>query len=108
MHELSQNFVMEMCTWMDAFYQELVASSEATDEEAWEVVSACIKKMFEIIRVPRAQAANATMDPSPSSHCTTYLWALIQSHEVMKEFIEARFRNHGAIAPVIVLHIFKT
>jgi hypothetical protein len=26
----------------------------------------------------------------------------------MKEFIDARFRNHGAIAPVIVLHIFKT
>jgi hypothetical protein len=26
----------------------------------------------------------------------------------MKEFLEARFQNHGAIAPVIVLHIFKT
>lgn len=26
----------------------------------------------------------------------------------MKEFLEARCRNHGAIAPVIVLHIFKT
>ncbi len=26
----------------------------------------------------------------------------------MKEFIDARFCNHGSIAPVIVLHIFKT
>jgi hypothetical protein len=26
----------------------------------------------------------------------------------MKEFSDARFRNHGSIAPVIVLHIFKT
>jgi len=33
---------------------------------------------------------------------------LIQSHKLMKEFIDARFRNHGAIAPVIVIHIFKT
>jgi hypothetical protein len=33
---------------------------------------------------------------------------LTQSHKIMREFIEARFRNHGAIAPVIVLHIFKT
>jgi hypothetical protein len=32
----------------------------------------------------------------------------VQSHKIMPEFIEARFRNHGAIAPVIVLHIFKT
>jgi len=53
--------------------------------------------VFEILRVPRAQASNAT-----------YLWALVQSHKLMKEFIDARFRNHGAIAPVIVIHIFKT
>lgn len=49
MHELSQNFVMELCTWIDAFYQELVSTSEATEEEAWEVVGACMKKVFEMI-----------------------------------------------------------
>jgi hypothetical protein len=65
MHEVSQNFVMELCTWMDAFYQELVSTSEATEEEAWEVVGACVKKIFEVMHVPRAQAANATMDLNP-------------------------------------------
>jgi hypothetical protein len=108
MHELSQNFVMEMSSWIDAFFQELVTTSEASEDEAWDVVGACIKKMFEVVQVPRSQAANATMDSNPQSQCVTYLWALIQSHKIMKEFIEARFRNHGAIAPVIVLHIFKT
>jgi hypothetical protein len=108
MHDLAQNFVMEMSSWMDSFYQELVTTSEASEDEAWDVVGACIKKMFEVIRVPRAQAANATMDPCPKNQCATYLWALVQSHKIMKEFIEARFRNHAAIAPVIVLHIFKT
>jgi len=49
MHELSQNFVMELCTWIDAFYQELVSTSEAAEEEAWEVVGACMKKVFEMI-----------------------------------------------------------
>ena len=52
MHNLSQNFVMEMSSWMDSFYQELVTTLEATEEEAWDVVSACIRKMFEVIRVP--------------------------------------------------------
>ncbi len=64
--------------------------------------------MFEILRVPRAQASNATMDGDVKSRHATYLWALIQSCKVMKEFIDTRFRSHGAIAPVIVLHIFKT
>ncbi len=27
MHELSRNFVMEMCSWMDSFFQELVTTS---------------------------------------------------------------------------------
>ncbi len=72
------------------------------------MVGACIRKVFEILRVPRAQASNATMDGDVKSQCATYLWALIQSHKVMKEFIDARFRNHGTIAPVIVHHIFKT
>jgi hypothetical protein len=34
MHELSQNFVLEMSSWMDAFFQELVTSSRASEEEA--------------------------------------------------------------------------
>jgi hypothetical protein len=62
MHELLQNFVMELSTWMDAIYQELVSFSEATEDEAWEVVGTCVKKVFKVMRVPRAQAANATID----------------------------------------------
>lgn len=38
MHELSQNFIMELCLWIDFFYQELISTSEATEEESWEVV----------------------------------------------------------------------
>jgi len=56
MHELLQNFIMELCTWMYAFYQEHISTSEATDEEAWEVVGACVKKVFKMLHIPRAQA----------------------------------------------------
>jgi hypothetical protein len=107
MLESSQNFVMKMSSWINAFFQELVTTSEATEEEAWEVVGVCIQKMFKVLRVPRAQAANATMDPDAKSQCATYLWALVQSHRIMKDFLDSRFCNHGAIALVIVLHIFK-
>jgi len=44
------------------------------------------------------------LDPNPSNQCVTYLWALVHSHRIMKEFIDTRFHNHGAIALVI----FKT
>jgi len=108
MHTKSQIFVAEMCNWMDVFYQELLTTSEASEDEAWDLVSACIKKVFEELRRVRASAANATTETNPTARCATYLWALIQSHRVMKEFIDMRFRNHSSIAPVITLHIFKT
>jgi hypothetical protein len=67
MHNLSQNFVMQMSSWMESSYQELVTTSEASEEEAWDVVGACIKMIFEVICVPQAQVANATMGPSPKN-----------------------------------------
>jgi hypothetical protein len=108
MHNKSQIFIAEMCNWMDVFYQELLTTSEATEEEAWELVLACIKKIFEDLRRVRASAANATSEIKPTTKCATYLWALIQSHRIMKEYSESRFRNHPSIAPVIILHVFKT
>jgi hypothetical protein len=108
MHSKSQIFVAEMSNWMDVFYQELLSTSEATEDEAWDLVSACIKKVFEELRRVRAGAANATTEVLASSKCATILWALIQSHRVMKDFLDSRFRNHPSIAPVIVLHVFKT
>jgi hypothetical protein len=97
-----------MANWMDVFYQELLTTSEATEDEAWELVSACIKKVFEELRRVWASAANATSDIDATSRCATYMWALIQSHHVMKDYLDMRFCNHPSIAPVIILHVFKT
>ncbi len=63
--------------------------------------------MFEDLRHVRAGAANATTETDLSSKYTTIMWALVQSHRVMKEFLDMRFRNHPSIAPVIILHTFK-
>lgn len=49
---------------------------------------ACVKKVFEILCIPRAQASNATMDSSLTSQCASYLWALAQAHKVMREFVD--------------------
>jgi hypothetical protein len=80
MHSKSQIFVAEVTHWMDVFYQELLTTSEATEEEACEFVLACIKQVFKDLRRVRAGAANATSESDPSSKCATIMKALIQSH----------------------------
>jgi hypothetical protein len=108
MLSMAQIFVAELSNWMDVFYQELLTTSEASEDEAWELVSACVKKVFEELRRVRASAANATSEADSTSKCSTIMWALIQAHRVMKDFLDMHFRNHPSIAPVIILHVFKT
>jgi len=50
MHTQSRRFILELCAWMDQFYYELIESSESTPEEAWELLSSLVHKMFEVIR----------------------------------------------------------
>jgi hypothetical protein len=108
MHDGSQTFLSELMAFSGDFFDELMHSSDTAEEEAWELLSALIKKIFEELRKVRASAANAARDKNPITRCATYLWASIQAHRVMKEMLDARFRNHVSIAPVIILHVFKT
>ena len=64
--------------------------------------------MFEEIRRVRAQASCAIMETNSVMKATAYIWAMYQADKVQREFLETRFRNHPSIAPVIVLHVFKT
>lgn len=104
----SRTFITEMCSWMDSFYGELVSQSQITPEEAWELVAACVKKFFETLRAVRAPAANASSDKDESAKCAKYLWAIVQAHDVMREFREYRFKGHPAIAPVVNFHVFRS
>jgi hypothetical protein len=108
MHDGSQTFLSELMAFTGDFFDELMHSSDTTEEEAWELLSALLKRIFEEFRKVRASAANAARDKNAITRCATYLWASIQAHRVMKEMLDSRFRNHVSIAPVIILHVFKT
>lgn len=52
MHEQSQVFIAELCNFMSTYFHELITTSEATEEESWELISSliirrCLKKFVE-------------------------------------------------------------
>ena len=106
MHSYSHFFIGEMCTWVTGFVQELTL--QATEDEAWTLASQCMKSAFVYLRTVCSPAANALSDPNKVSRCTTYMWCLLESHRLMREFLDASFRNHPCIAPVITLHLFRS
>lgn len=107
-HNASQHFLGDLCTWIDSFYLELKTTSQCTPEEAWHLVALCVKKVFEEIHIPRAKAANAANLSSPNDRLATYLWAMAQAHQIMTSFSAHRFRGHPSVAPVVMLHIFTS
>ena len=108
MHTASHYFVCQLCTFITDFVQEMSSTAESPIEEAWELVSSCVRKIFDELRRVRAAASNALAEQNPVSKCALIMWSLIQANRVQKEFLDARFRNHPSIAPVIILHVFRT
>jgi hypothetical protein len=108
MHTASHYFICQLCTFVTDFVQKMSSTAESPIEEAWELVSACVRKIFDELRRVRAAAANAMAEQNPITKCALYMWCLIQANHVQKEFLDARFRNHPSIAPVIILHVFRT
>jgi hypothetical protein len=108
MHTASHYFICQMCTFVTDFVQEMASTAESPVEEAWELVSACVRKIFDELRRVRAAASNAMAEQNPVTKCALYMWCLIQANRVQKEFLDARFRNHPTIAPVVILHVFRT
>jgi hypothetical protein len=106
MHTNAHVFIGNLCTFITGFVQELLNTSQCGEDEIWELVSACIRKLFEDLCRMRSQATNASSDPNKISHCATYMWSLIESHQIMREYKDSCFQNHPSIAPVITLHFF--
>jgi hypothetical protein len=108
MHDFSQSFLAQMMNFGEEFYHELINHSESKPDEAYELLAAIYRRVFDEMRKVRTSASYASRDKNPISKCTSYIWAMIQAHRVMKDLLDAKFRNHVMIAPVIILHVFKT
>jgi len=76
MHNCSQIFLAELCSFMDSFYLQLCTTSGCTEAEAWELTSSCMDKVFEELRVQRAFAANAAGLTNHTAKLSAILWAI--------------------------------
>ena len=79
---------------MDSLYEDFVAGG-MQPKNAWEICLLLSKAIFAKLRDARAVALDST---TPA----VMLWASLQAHKVMQEFIHHEFRNHPHFAAVIV------
>jgi hypothetical protein len=102
-------FIDELSNFMSMFYTELPGSEMQTDDlEAWTLTCSVVKKMFDDIAALHTVAKYTnSKDHTPAKVASIFLWATLNAHHIMDEYLAERFRHHRSIAPIINFHLYQ-
>jgi hypothetical protein len=73
--------------------------------EAWELTCLSVRRIFEDIHVVRVVGRDCRDIKNPQLTATQVVWATIQSHTVMDEYMWRNFFEHPSISAVIAWHL---
>jgi hypothetical protein len=88
--------------FIDRFYLELVAKAKFNPDKAWKLVARCVASIFEATQPFRAKVIlleNSTKIDQKAA----FMWAIFQTHRVIKSFVDVQFKSHPAIVKEISL-----
>ena len=100
-------FVQELCTFIDEFYLELVGDYDCSVDEAWSLVGKMVKQSITELNKVRAVARKALNSDDPEQVATLILWGAMFAHRVQQDFFNSKFRYHPNLVPIVNLHLFR-
>jgi hypothetical protein len=104
----SANTIEKLFMFMDRFYGELCNTYGTDAVEAWHLVSSIARRFFSDLYAVRGSARYMSLaSQSPAVVGGSYLWAALQAHRIMQEYVAAEFRHHPSVSPVITIHLYS-
>ena len=92
----------EFVGFIDAFFQDLTETANFGSDKAWKLVGQCCGAVFDAMEPYRAGVSQIE-DLGRLESKSKFLWAVLQCHRVMKDFISKQFRGHPQMVKQISL-----
>ena len=109
----SHNFWESLSNFIDRFYKQLLTNAYGTsatasgEEECWKLIMTMVRTMLRALRKERVIAESAQSMSDVTQRVGLYLWASLQAHRVMKEYLNAEFKNHPEVSPSVTYFLFE-
>ena len=107
------NFWVALSTFINSFYTELLTNTYGSQSppggsnECWELVMKIVRTLFSALRKVRVIAESAHSMTDKTRQVGLYLWASLQAHRVMAEYVKADFKRHPDVAPNVTFFLFE-
>ena len=99
------DFIHELCTFVDEFYQELKSVHKCSMAEAWQLVSQIVKQTIDELNKVRAVAREANHLDKALHSATLVVWVALCANRVQNDYMETKFRYHPSLAPIVNSHV---
>jgi hypothetical protein len=98
------NFADRLLQFMVDLYNTYGASTGLVSGSRWDLVQRLTRVVWHELAKVRRKPAYITAR-NAKSESAEYLWACLQSHRIQQEFLEKKFVNHPAVAPILTSHM---
>lgn len=90
----------KLVAFIDSFYQLLTDVANFSPGKAWALVGRCVATVFTAMRIHREKVFKMRDDGSTKNRANI-IWAMLQCHRVMNDFIKVDFKGHPLIVQAI-------
>jgi hypothetical protein len=111
--QASQQCFNDFMNWTESFFQELLAMSQVSKDEAWKLVLQCWIAFFTDLRKIRVSCSTLSLAGLEKDSLrrkevvAKYIWTMGRAIKLQDEYRIKQFRNHPTISTVINYHLFQ-
>ena len=90
----------ELVTYFDETMNELTIKSKFTTRKAFSLVTQVVRRFFMDLYKVRAQVYSSLSTTDSAGQCAWILYGVLRTHNVMSDYVKARFKNHPSVSSV--------